>query len=50
VIVLLVSLAWTVLAQVQMGQSWCIGIDTQHRTALVILGFLASPETQTFWE
>ena len=35
VILLLVSLAWTVLAQVQMGQSWRIGIDVEHETRLV---------------
>ena len=35
VILLLVSLAWTVLAQVQMGQSWRIGIDVEHETQLV---------------
>lgn len=35
VILLLVSLAWTVLAQVQMGQPWRIGIDVEHETRLV---------------
>jgi protein-S-isoprenylcysteine O-methyltransferase Ste14 len=34
-ILLLVSLLWTVLAQAQMGDSWRIGIDTEHRTTLV---------------
>ena len=35
VILLLVSLAWTVLAQAQMGNSWRIGIDYEHKTKLV---------------
>ena len=35
---LLISLAWTVLAQAQMGTSWRIGIDTQHGTELVQRG------------
>src|SRR5687768_16925708 len=37
-ILLLVSLLWTVLAQAQMGDSWRIGIDTEHRTTLVQRG------------
>lgn len=35
VMLLLVSLIWTVLAQAQMGNSWRIGIDTEQRTKLV---------------
>lgn len=35
---LLASLAWTVLAQAQMGESWRIGIDEEHRTPLVRKG------------
>jgi len=35
---LLMSLGWTVLAQVQMGESWRIGIDLEHGTALVRSG------------
>lgn len=35
VVLLLVSLAWTVAAQAQMGESWRIGIDEEHRTHLV---------------
>ena len=35
---LLVSLVWTVVAQVQMGDSWRIGIDTEHKTRLVRTG------------
>ena len=37
-ILLLVSLVWTVIAQAQMGNSWRIGIDTEHRTRLVQTG------------
>lgn len=35
---LLLSLVWTVLAQAQMGESWRIGIDQEHLTALVRSG------------
>lgn len=38
VILLLVSLLWTVVAQAQMGESWRIGIDTEHKTNLVQRG------------
>ena|SRR6185369_15415566 len=31
-------LIWTVLAQAQMGKSWRIGIDEEHRTPLVTSG------------
>lgn len=37
-ILLLISLAWTVLAQIQMGNSWRIGIDEEKRTELVETG------------
>ncbi len=35
---LLVSLVWTILAQMQMGNSWRIGIDEEKETALVQSG------------
>jgi len=35
---LLLSLAWTIIAQAQMGEAWRIGIDNQHRTPLVQTG------------
>jgi protein-S-isoprenylcysteine O-methyltransferase Ste14 len=35
---LFVSLAWTVMAQAEMGESWRIGIDTEHKTPLVQTG------------
>src|SRR5687767_15349921 len=34
-VLLLVSFAWTVVAQVHRGNSWRIGIDNEHSTALV---------------
>ena len=37
-VLLLVSLVWTIVAQAQMGNSWRIGIDTEHRTELVQTG------------
>lgn len=41
VVLLLVSLLWTVTAQAQMGLSWRIGIDEQNRTPLVEHGLFA---------
>ncbi len=38
VILLPVSLAWTVLAQAQMGEAWRIGIDEERRAPLVRKG------------
>lgn len=35
IVLLLTSLAWTIVAQAQMGESWRIGINEQHRTPLV---------------
>lgn len=35
---LLASLGWTILAQIQMGNSWRIGIDEEKETALVQTG------------
>ncbi|MBI3118491.1 MAG: isoprenylcysteine carboxylmethyltransferase family protein [Candidatus Hydrogenedentes bacterium] len=35
VALLLASLAWTLVAQIQMGNSWRIGIDTETKTELV---------------
>jgi len=37
-ILLLLSLVWVLLAQGQMGNSWRIGIDGEHETALVTRG------------
>ena len=38
VFLLIASLIWIVLAQAQMGESWRIGIDTDHKTKLVHTG------------
>jgi len=38
VFLLIASLTWIVLAQAQMGESWRIGIDTDHKTKLVQTG------------
>ena len=38
IVLLFVSLLWTIFAQAQMGDSWRIGIDTEHRTELVRSG------------
>jgi protein-S-isoprenylcysteine O-methyltransferase Ste14 len=38
IVLLLVSLLWTILAQVQMGNSWRIGIDFEHKTEMVQSG------------
>jgi len=38
VVLLVLSLAWTILAQRQMGESWRIGIDSAHQTRLVQTG------------
>lgn len=45
-ILLVVSLVWTLAAQTQMGESWRIGIDHEHQTALVrsgVFGFSRNP-------
>ena len=42
-ILLIASLGWTIVAQAQMGESWRIGVDNEHRTKLVRTGvFLIS--------
>ena len=38
ILLLILSLGWTVLAQIQMGNSWRIGIDEKKETALVQSG------------
>jgi protein-S-isoprenylcysteine O-methyltransferase Ste14 len=35
---MILSLGWVVLAQVQMGTAWRVGIDAEHKTALVAAG------------
>ena len=46
VLLLVLSLVWTLLAQMQMRESWRIGIDREHHTALVrtgVFGFSRNP-------
>ena len=38
IVLLVASLVWIVLAQAQLGESWRIGIDTDHKTNLVQTG------------
>lgn len=45
---LLLSLIWTVVAQYQMGQSWRIGIDREHRSALVEKGLFTFSRNPIF--
>ena len=45
---LLLSLIWTALAQSQMGESWRIGIDHEHRTALVRTGVFSISRNPIF--
>jgi protein-S-isoprenylcysteine O-methyltransferase Ste14 len=48
VVLLLASLAWTVVAQAQMGESWRIGIDEEHRTPLVRRGIFGLSRNPIF--
>jgi len=45
---LLISLGWTVLAQIQMGNSWRIGIDEEKKTALVQSGLFRCSRNPIF--
>jgi protein-S-isoprenylcysteine O-methyltransferase Ste14 len=48
VMLLLLSLGWTVLAQARMGESWRIGIDEKHRTNLVQSGVFSRSRNPIF--
>jgi protein-S-isoprenylcysteine O-methyltransferase Ste14 len=48
VLLLLLSLVWTVVAQAQMGESWRIGIDQTHRTNLVQHGVFSRSRNPIF--
>ena len=48
VILLILSLAWTILAQAQMGESWRIGIDSAHQTKLVRTGVFSISRNPIF--
>ena len=45
---LLSSLVWLLIAQAQMGSSWRIGIDSQHRTSLVQSGLFGISRNPIF--
>ena len=45
---LLISLLWTVLAQIQMGNSWRIGIDEEKKTPLVQSGLFGLSRNPIF--
>jgi protein-S-isoprenylcysteine O-methyltransferase Ste14 len=47
-VLLVAALAWLLAAQAQMGASWRIGIDSQHRTALVQGGLFAISRNPIF--
>jgi protein-S-isoprenylcysteine O-methyltransferase Ste14 len=44
----LTALLWTAVAQRQMGRSWRIGIDKQHRTALQTTGLFSVSRNPVF--
>ena len=45
---LVLSLGWTILAQIQMGNSWRIGIDEEKETALVQKGLFSLSRNPIF--
>jgi protein-S-isoprenylcysteine O-methyltransferase Ste14 len=45
---LLLSLGWTVLAQIQMGNSWRIGIDEEKKTTLIQKGLFGCSRNPIF--
>jgi len=45
---LVLSLSWTILAQIQMGNSWRIGIDEEKETALVQKGLFSLSRNPIF--
>lgn len=47
-IALAVSAIWLIVAQVHMGQSWRIGIDTEQRTGLVTSGLFSYSRNPIF--
>ena len=48
VVLLILSLGWTILAQAQMGESWRIGIDSEHQTKLVRRGVFSISRNPIF--
>ena len=48
VVLCIISLVWTVIAQWQMGKSWRIGIDQKHKTELKTSGLFAVSRNPIF--
>ena len=48
VLLLLVSFVWIIIAQIQMGNSWRIGIDSEHETTLVTRGVFSLSRNPIF--
>ena len=48
IVLCLLSLAWTITAQWQMGKSWRIGIDEKHQTELVQSGLFSVSRNPIF--
>ncbi|MEA4868474.1 MAG: isoprenylcysteine carboxylmethyltransferase family protein [Rikenellaceae bacterium] len=48
VALLLISFLWTLIAQVQMSDSWRIGIDYDEKTELVVKGIFAISRNPVF--
>lgn len=46
---LVVALVWVITAQVQMGDSWRIGVDTDHSTTLVTSGLFRYSRNPIFF-
>jgi protein-S-isoprenylcysteine O-methyltransferase Ste14 len=46
---LVASLVWTAIAQIQMGKSWRIGIDRENRTELVQNGLFGTSRNPIFF-
>lgn len=48
VFLLIFSLAWTIVAQAHMGESWRIGIDGKHKTKLIRTGVFSISRNPIF--
>ncbi len=47
-ILLIIALFWVLIAQMQMADSWRIGIDTEHTTELVTTGLFSISRNPIF--
>lgn len=48
IILLILSFIWTFIAQIQMKDSWRIGIDTENKTALIVHGIFSVSRNPIF--